>query len=300
MDVRAEQILDELFKYDENLPLEAVERQSTTGAEKPRRGESRQYHVTFASVHDQRVPALLTLPSNATPPFPAILFLHGVLGNKDSPNQRKRSAFLASAGYATLRIDGQYRGEREVRFRGGVGLQTEYYYRNRDAMIQTAIDLMRGVDYLASRDDIDLEKVGFAGFSMGGAVGTLFCAHDPRVRAVVLAITGGNFGKFRKAAGDKRTEERIRRAYRIVDPVLYVSRISPRPLLMLNAARDEIVPRAATEALFEAAREPKRIIWYDCGHAELPDENLNEMGKFFDAELRGRCISSGKESERVN
>jgi cephalosporin-C deacetylase-like acetyl esterase len=277
----AEEILDELFKYDRHLPLDAVESETVTDPGKPR-----QYHVIFRSVHDQRVPALLTLPRNVAPPFPAILLLHGVLGHKDSFNQKKRSAFLTATGYATMRIDGQYRGEREVALGEGAGLRTEYYYRNRDAMLQTAVDLMRALDYLASRDDIDMNRIGFAGLSMGGSIGTLFCAHEPRVKAVVLAITGGDFRTFRKSAGAGSSDEQAMQAYRIVDPVLYVSRIAPRPLLMINAAHDEIVPRAATETLFEAAREPKRIIWYECGHAALPDDYLGEMKAFFDAELR--------------
>ena len=280
MDMRADEILDELFKYDTHLPLDAVEKEGSADS-----GESRQRHITFTSVHDQRVPALLTLPTNVEPPFPTILFLHGVLGHKDSFNQKKRSDFLAANGYATMRIDGQYRGEREVALGEGLGVRTDYYYRNRDAMLQTAVDLMRSLDYLESRDDIDMNRTGFAGFSMGGSIGASFCAHEPRVRAVVLAITGGDFRKFKRFAVDAEAGERLTQAYRMVDPVLYVSRISPRPLLMINAAHDEIIPREATDALFEAAREPKRIIWYDCGHAELPDEYLGEMKRFFDAEL---------------
>jgi dienelactone hydrolase len=279
MDLHTEDIMDEFFKYDDDLPLEAVVADSGDA------GNSPEYYVTYASVHDQRVTALLTLPSDVSPPFPTVLILHGVFGHKTSYNQLKRSASLVAAGFATLRIDGQYSGERQVNFAGGVGLG-QFYYRNRDAMVQTAIDLMRGVDYLASRSDIDMRRIGFAGFSMGGAVGALFCAHDPRVKAVALGITGGDFRALNLLSGNTAGKDRMLRAYRAVDPVFCVSRISPRPLLMLNALHDQIVPRAATEALFEAAREPKKIIWYDCGHADLPERILDDMTGFFDAELR--------------
>jgi len=153
-------------------------------------------------------------------------------------------------------------------------------------MIQTAVDLMRAADYLTSRNDIDRRRIGFAGFSMGGAIGAMFCAHEPRVKAVVLAITGGDFNKLRIRVGDAREQETLRMAYQLVDPINYIQKISPRSLLMINAASDQIVPRAATEALFEAAAEPKRIVWYDCGHADLPDAYLEEMKRFFDIELQ--------------
>ncbi|GAB4344181.1 MAG: hypothetical protein Kow0099_23360 [Candidatus Abyssubacteria bacterium] len=277
-DQLAQQLLEEFLKYDRHLPLEAEERDFE---EEPDIGQAQLRHITFLSARDQRVPALLTLPSNTAPPYPVVLILHGVFGHKSSVNQRKRAAFLTKAGYATLRIDGQYCGERAVPG-GTIGLHNQHVYRNRDAMIQTAIDLMRSIDYLISRNDIAKERIGFAGFSMGGAIGTLFCAHEPRIRAVVLGITGGDFSKFNISAGH---DTQVSRAYGLVDPMLSVHRIAPRPLLMLNAEHDVVVPRAATEALFEAAGEPKRIIWYNCGHAELPDEALREMVRFFDLHL---------------
>ncbi len=280
MDAGIAEIMDEFFAYDRYLPLNTEENQARTSD-----GESDELHVTFSSVRDQRVPALLTLPEGGDPPHPVVIILHGVLGHKTSPNQIKRSRALTASGYATLRIDGQYRGAREVAIEGGLGLEAAYYYRNRDAMIQTTVDLMRGADYLASRGDIDMSCVGFAGFSMGGGIGAVFCALDSRVKAVALGITGGDFDKLniRLTAGPMM--DGLRRAYTVVDPVNYIGRISPRPLLMINAADDDVVPKAATEALFKAARDPKRIVWYDCGHADLPDEYLDELTEFFGTEL---------------
>jgi dienelactone hydrolase len=283
------EVLIEFLQYDGDLPLHAVERDAPSDSADYEPG-CRLQHVTFTSTHDQRVPALVSIPPHAEPPYPVILMLHGVLGHKSSYNQVKRSVFLTNAGYAVVRIDGQYRGEREVSIGQGTGVQTPYPYRNRDAILQTVVDLMRAVDYLTSRSDMDRESIGFTGFSMGGAVGTLFCAHERRVKAAVLAITGGNFRKLNMRAPSDEEQQKQYQAYRLIDPVHYVGMISPRPLLMINAAHDEIVPRMATEALFNAAGEPKRIIWYECGHASLPDAYLGEMKRFFDAELPARDI----------
>jgi cephalosporin-C deacetylase-like acetyl esterase len=273
------ELMDELFAYDSDLPLDAVEKE--IGANK---SKFACFHVTFSSVRDQRVPALLALPQ-ASPPYPVVLILHGVFGHKTSPNQVKRSDALVAAGFATLRIDGQYSGDRKSSSGNGIGIQGKYYYRNRDAMIQTVIDAMRGVDYLISRDDINAAKIGLVGFSMGGAIGTITCGLDPRIKAAVLGITGGDFGILSKRVADETERARVQRAYRVVDPILYVSRIAPRPLLMVSAAEDAVIPRASTEALYNAAGDPKRNVWYDCGHADLPDEYLKEMTAFFDSAL---------------
>jgi fermentation-respiration switch protein FrsA (DUF1100 family) len=44
------------------------------------------------------------------------------------------------------------------------------------------------------------------------------------------------------------------------DPVRWVGKISPRPVLFVRGDQDTIVPPKMTERLFEAANEPKRII----------------------------------------
>lgn len=273
------EIMDDFFAYDRGLLLDAAEKEVEANAV-----EGACFHITFSSAHDQRVPALLSLPK-ASPPYPVVLIQHGVFGHKTSPNQVKRSDALVAAGYATLRIDGQYSGDRRPCSGGESGIQPKHYYRNRDAMIQTVIDLRRAVDYLHTRSDIDVARIGLTGFSMGGGIGAIAGGMDSRIKAVVLGITGGDFKILSASAGDERERARVQRVYRIVDPIAYVSRISPRPLLMISAANDEIIPRAATEALYEAAREPKRNVWYDCGHASLPEEYLDEMIQFFDSEL---------------
>jgi hypothetical protein len=53
---------------------------------------------------------------------------------------------------------------------------------------------------------------------------------------------------------------------RAVDPLRYVAAARPGALLFQNGRRDELVPRAALEALARAGSEPKEVRWYDAGH----------------------------------
>jgi predicted esterase len=154
---------------------------------------------------------------------------------------------------------------------------------------------MRAIDYLKSRDDLDTERVGFVGFSQGTIVGTPFCAHDERVRAVALIVGGGNFLRMYGPGPNTRSRDRAERIFETIDPVHHVGFISPRPLLMVNATRDELIPRECTEDLFAAAREPKRIVWYESGHRTLPKEAFHEVTAFMDAEIGTPAI---KRTER--
>jgi len=46
--------------------------------------------------------------------------------------------------------------------------------------------------------------------------------------------------------------------------------ISPRPLLMINAENDEVIPPVTSKLLFKKANKPKEIIWYPTKHRSLP------------------------------
>jgi fermentation-respiration switch protein FrsA (DUF1100 family) len=49
------------------------------------------------------------------------------------------------------------------------------------------------------------------------------------------------------------------------------ARISPRPLLMVNGSGDRIIPRGSVLALFEAAKEPKDLVWLETGHKVIDE-----------------------------
>lgn len=122
--------------------------------------------------------------------------------------------------------------------------------------------MRRTLDALADHPELDSSRLVYAGFSMGAILGALFCADDPRPRAAALALAGGGIGPAE------------------VDPAAHIARFSPRPLLFVNATRDQVIPRKATEALFEAAGDPKQIVWFDSDHAGLRGAALKAMWGF--------------------
>jgi hypothetical protein len=49
-------------------------------------------------------------------------------------------------------------------------------------------------------------------------------------------------------------------------PEKWIGRVAPRPVVMLNAEDDEKIPRHSVEVLWEAAREPKDLVWLPGQH----------------------------------
>ncbi|MCS6950939.1 MAG: alpha/beta fold hydrolase [bacterium] len=285
---------EQLYAYDRDLPLnaEVTEQQRANGYIL--------YRVQYNSVHDKRVPAWWCLPTTGTPPYPCVLIMHGYGGDKKGL-QVLAPAF-AQRGISTLAIDAEYHGERKQPERD---LLSPYPYRNRDALVQTVIDLRRAIDFLQSRREIDAKRIGYIGLSMGGILGGILAGVDERVQAPILIVAGGDWGylfrhsqhptavQLREKHADLfQNPQKMNEVFGPVDPVNWVARIAPRPLLMINGNGDNIVPRECTERLFAAAREPKEIVWLEGGHFPQPDLVLRKVDEWLSKHLATRPASS--------
>jgi len=259
-----------IFDVDAAEPLALMVRSRATPAAF---GDAR-CHLFEYSCRGDRVPGRLLLPRDSRHPAPLILLQHGIGGSRES-DYLDAAAPWVRGGAAVATIDFPLHGARKSAkmserlrtyldasaarqaFDDGVSalLWTEFAR-------QSVLDLRRGLDALQSLGEIDAERVAYAGFSLGAMVGAVFCGADPRPRAAALALAGGGFLPHE------------------VDPCEHIARLAPRPLLLVNALRDDVVPRAASEALFSAAGEPKRIEWFEAPHDRLPGEALKAMWLF--------------------
>jgi cephalosporin-C deacetylase-like acetyl esterase len=276
------------FEYDKDLPFnleERIEKQTD---------QYTIYHWAYDSAHDKRVTAYFVKPGNHLGPAPCYLFMHGYTGSKD--DAFRAADMTARSGYCALFIDAEYHGERKVE---GKSMYSKLGYSSRDAMIQTVIDFRRGIDLLETRpDEVDAARIGFAGGSMGGILGAVLAAAEPRIRATALAVGGADWGYLLKASvvaealglnkGDNPLDpNEFRRIVAPADPINSAHLISPRPVLMLNAKYDILVNPPANKMLFERLKPPKKIVWFDSGH-ELPfDTALDYILKFYGMYLVG-------------
>ena len=220
-------------------------------------GEYRLLRVEFNGVEGDRVPARLYLPTQGRAPYPAVLLQYGSGGRKETDYIVKIGKHFARAGFAVLTIDVPGRGERRTPGQRDPVLRQ---FR-RDVFVQYLGDYARAVDYLQSRDDVKSRSIAYVGISWGAITGIVYAAHDPRVR-VVVSIVGG--GRFLGLLGGGRRLPALQR--RSLDPVDHVRLIAPRPLLLVNVTRDQLVPRPFGQALHAAAGDAARKIWLDTDH----------------------------------
>lgn len=242
----------------------------------PDRHGTRAVRFEYTSRGDA-VPGLLLLPAEGRGPWPLVLLVHGAGGSKESPYLDAARLPWVRAGVAVAAIDLPLHGERaSAKLTEGLlaGLAAPGGPREphvallwREFVRQSVHDLHRALDALATWREIDAERIAFAAFSLGAMLGALYAPTDPRLRAAALALGGGGFGPPE------------------LDPARHVARFAPRPLLFVNAERDERIPRASAERLHAAAGEPKQVLWFDSGHTDLPGRALKAMWQFLAARL---------------
>jgi dienelactone hydrolase len=234
----------------------------------------RAFRFEYSSRGD-RVPGLLMLPAEAAPPHPLVLLQHGAGGSKEAEYLDAARLPWVRRGVAVASIDFPLHGERasaklsELLLSGlGSGLAGARTLALWSEFARQSVhDLARALDALGALPELDGGRVAYAAFSLGAMIGALYCPQDARLRAAALALGGGGQGPPH------------------LDPCAHISGFAGRPLLLLNATRDERVPRSAAEALHAAAPEPKQVLWFDCGHADLPGQALKAMWQFLSAAL---------------
>lgn len=249
-----------LFQYDHSLPLRAKEEKI---AEKD---NFIRYHITYLNNRGEEVPAILTIPVRLKPPYEVVFFQHGMGDTKDCRYMLEGTDEFIKRGYAVFAIDALSFGERAtpVTKDTSPAVFFKYPYLLRNIFIQTTIDVLRGIDYLQTRDDINAEGIYYVGNSMGSLYGVMLVALDKRLKRAVFIVGGADYQKKMRSMiyvmGIPASE------FELVEPKNYVGMISPRPLLLINALRDGLIPREAALALFEAAEEPKKQVWMDSEH----------------------------------
>ncbi|MCK5816056.1 MAG: alpha/beta hydrolase, partial [Flavobacteriaceae bacterium] len=126
-----------------------------------------------------------------------------------------------------------------------------------------------------TRNELNPKKIGYFGISLGGITGVIFTGVEQRVKVPVIVIAGGQLNLM---YGKKALSSKAKDYTSIIEPKNFVRQISPRPLLMLNAENDEIVPPMMSKLLYKKAKKPKKIIWYPTNHHSIPIEKVYQEG----------------------
>jgi len=228
---------------DERTPLNA----RITG--KVERGDYVIEKIVFESQPNFLVTSNLYLPRNASFPAPAVIHVHGHArehGKRYELYQRV-SIGLAKRGYVVFFIDASGHGER-----------TPQGHSEGFAMLPGDIPLeglqmwdnMRALDYLCTREEVDVQRIGCTGCSGGGNQTTYLSALDERI-AVSAPVASVTLYKDLFFRGIGCACECVPNVLRYGEQDAVLGLIAPRPLLIAAGIRDSIFPIVGAREVYE-------------------------------------------------
>jgi formylglycine-generating enzyme required for sulfatase activity/dienelactone hydrolase len=236
-----------LYKYDPQ-PLKPVIARTVNSA------AWRQESVTITAADGTSVMHVFVyLPVQASPPFETVLFVPGANAFRTRQVDQLPHGnieVLVKSGRAVVLPELLGTFERETSLKDSTANESSIY---RDHMIAWIRDLSRTIDYMATRKDLSLDRLGYLGLSWGGRLGSILPALEPRIRSQVLVNGGFSLQKARPE----------------VDQINFASRVTI-PTLMLNGRNDFYFPYDTSQTpMFQTFATPasqKEIKQYDGGH----------------------------------
>lgn len=218
--------------------------------------------VNYAAYTSQRgrVKAYLIRPAGKGP-FAGVLFFHW-LGepNGDRNEFLNEAVELAKQGTVSLLIQGYFPWT----------VEPKDGETDRQRVIDETIEVRRALDLLLSQPQVDRKRIAYVGHDYGAMYGSLVAGVEKRVKAYILMAGVGSFSDWsldywlaKTAATGK---EAYRQAMKAVEPISHISHAAPASLLFQFANTDKYISKAAAKAFFDAASQPKQVLWYDSKH----------------------------------
>lgn len=214
---------------------------------------SGQTGVTFTS-GGQRLLGTLFLAANDTPK-PTVVLLHGIPGiekNYDLAHALRKHGLNALIFH----------------YRGCWGSGGDYTFTTIPADVQAALDYLSSGTHL----QVDPSRLALAGHSLGGWAAILTAARDDRVRGVLNiagvndirafditpALAAADFAPWLPGSTPDDLSAQWSALTDDFNPLAQVAAIAPRPVWIVAAGEDTVLPPARhAQPLYAAAHDPK-------------------------------------------
>ena len=209
-------------------------------------------------------------PDGTEQPWPAVPLVYGYGGYKEQ--MVGYAQMLHDAGFATFMFDMQGSGLRR-------GEPVTLGFKER-------WDMMDAARYLRSRPDVDADKIGALGISMGAATALMAAEDDPTIKAVIadsayasltdmvrpgLKAFVGKHATFFAPLIVRYAETMLGMKSTAVQPEVSASRLGDRPVFVIHGADDPLTDPKSADRIFAALSGPKEL-WVipNCGHGQGP------------------------------
>jgi cephalosporin-C deacetylase-like acetyl esterase len=162
-----------------------------------------------------------------------------------------------------------------------------------EALVTSVHDVQMILDFLSTRDDLDLSKVGMFGGGSGGTIAILAAAADPRIKAIDLLDPWGDWPDWMASSSMIPADERrnyvkpeFLNKIAPLDPVEWLPNLRSQQIRIQQVFDDDVTPKAAKDRIQSVVAASATVVKYE------------NTGQFFHAESGGRLFQWLKDSLR--
>jgi cephalosporin-C deacetylase-like acetyl esterase len=202
--------------------------------------------VAFESLPQVYVTSNLYIPKKGKPPYPVVIY---VCGHAFSPHGNKASyqrhpITFARHGYASLIIDSIQVAETFALHHGILNNEMyDWYSRGYTAAGLEVWNVIRGIDYLETRGEVDAQRVGITGRSGGAAMSWFSAAVDDRIKVIVPVMGNSTYAANVRADTQRHHCDCMFPINTYMQDMTHQGGlIAPRPLLMAHGSLDVLFP----------------------------------------------------------
>jgi len=244
------------------------------------------------------VPAYFVKPIGASGRLPCILYNHAHGGNyvlgkdeliagREVLHKPDYARALTQNGYAALCVDTWCFGERRGRTESEIFKTMIWHGQVLWGMM--VFDSLRALDYLESREDVDAQRIGTLGLSMGSTMAWWVAALDTRIKVCIDLCCLTDYHTLIETQGLDRHG-----IYYYVPSLLkhfttaqINALIAPRPHLSLTGIYDPLAPAAGVDKIDRELRQ----VYHDRGADEAWVLKRYPIGHFETAEMRFEVLA---------
>lgn len=227
-------------------------------------GELREVQFWFHQ-GSEHVPGLLYLPANHAEKMPFVLIQHPGMGSKEDYFVADIARGWAKRGWICAGLDAPLHGERASADPMSLFRYPERYPEIR---AQFAAEVTTMLDLLAEAFPIDMNRLGFVGYSMGSMLGVPAVARDGRFKAAAFCLVGEG-GLVGAAEG----------------PDSDIAKLGSLAVRVVGKLQDELISREKTESFYAAIPGEKEIRWLPGGHFEIGPDVVRAAEEWMVAKL---------------
>jgi len=162
-----------------------------------------------------------------------------------------------------------------------------------ECLAVSAHDVQMVLNYLATRDDLDMNRVGMFAEGSGATVGILASAVDPRIKALDIVAPWGDWPTWfttspfvpKEERADYAKPEFLKKAAAL-DPVDWLPKVQARKIRLQDMTFDTTTPKAAKERLRGAVPASATVAIFSTPEEFNAARNHNKVMEWLWSELR--------------